>query len=41
VQRELTGDLLDFYDRHAPGELERRGLRAAERLRSTGLAMRW
>ena len=26
VQRELTGDLLDYYDCHAPGELERRGL---------------
>ena len=29
VQRELTGDLLDFYDSHAPGELERRGLQTA------------
>jgi hypothetical protein len=40
VQRELTGDLLDFYDRHAPGELERRGLRPAERLGAAALAMR-
>jgi hypothetical protein len=41
VQRELTDDLLDFYDSHAPGELERRGLRAAKRLGSAALAMRW
>jgi hypothetical protein len=41
VQRELTGDLLDFYDSHAPGELERRGLRAAERLGPAALTMRW
>lgn len=40
VQRELTGDLLDFYDSHAPGELERRGRRAAERLGPAALAMR-
>jgi hypothetical protein len=39
VQRELTGDLLDFYDCQAPGELERRGLRGAERLGPAALAM--
>ena len=40
VQRELTGYLLDFYDSHAPGELERRGRRAADRLGLAALAMR-
>ncbi len=41
VQRELTGDLLDFYDSHAPGELERRGRRAAERLEPAALTLQW
>jgi len=41
VQRELTGDLLDFYDSQAPGELERRGRRTAERLSAAALAVRW
>ena len=41
VQRELTGDLLDFYDSHDPGELESRGRRAADRLGPAMLAMRW
>jgi hypothetical protein len=41
VQHALTGDLLDFYDSHAPGELVRRGLHAAERLGPAALATRW
>lgn len=32
VQRELSGDLLDYYDRAAPGELERRGTELGDRL---------
>jgi hypothetical protein len=40
VQRELTGDLLDFHDSYAPGELERRGLRVAGRLGPAALAIR-
>ena len=34
VQRELTGDLLDFYDRYAPGELDRRSLHITQRMGS-------
>lgn len=32
VQRELTGALLDYYDQHAPDELERRGASLGQRL---------
>jgi hypothetical protein len=40
VQRELTGDLLDYYDCHAPGELEHRGLALGARLGPAALTTR-
>lgn len=36
VQRELSGDLLDYMDTEQPGELDRRGDALAARLRRTG-----
>jgi hypothetical protein len=35
VQRELTDALLNYYDLHAVGGLERRGERVAPRLRTS------